>query len=292
MTDPARRPRRTLGRFTFCGAALAASFALAGCGGVLAPKGPVGLAERSILFDAAIIMLAIVVPTILATLAFAWWFRASNTKAPTCRTGPIPAGSRWSSGRFRCSPSSLLGGIAWIGSHELDPAKPLASDSKPLEVQVVSLDWKWLFIYPDQHVASVNQLVVPAGTPVHFTLTSASVWNSVLRAAARQPDLHDGGMTTQLNLQADQPGIFTACPPISAATASPTCISTSMRVPPERSTRGSRDAGAGPDARRRELRRSSPSRAATCRPHLPRRRPGLFDTIVAQKCAGPGPRAG
>ena len=69
----------------------------------------------------------------------------------------------------------LLGGVAWIGSHDLDPAKPLESKEEPLDVQVVSLDWKWLFIYPDQHVASVNRLVIPAGTPIHFTLTSGSV---------------------------------------------------------------------------------------------------------------------
>ena len=62
----------------------------------------------------------------------------------------------------------FLGGIAWISSHDLDPARPLPSKAKPLEVQVVSLDWKWLFIYPEQGVASVNQLVVPAGVPVHF----------------------------------------------------------------------------------------------------------------------------
>ena len=102
----------------------------------------------------------------------------------------------------------LLGGVAWIGSHELDPAKPLASNTPPLEVQAVSLDWKWLFIYPDQRIASVNQLVVPAGTPIHFSLTSASVMNAFFVPRLGSMIYTMSGMTTQLNLQADAPGTF------------------------------------------------------------------------------------
>src|SRR6202022_3924151 len=111
--------------------------------------------------DSPPIIRAIVPPPIAATLAFAWWFRASNTRATYLPDFEY-------SGRIELIVWSiplltviLLGGVAWIGSHELDPAKPLASDTPPLEIQAVSLDWKWLFIYPDQHVASVNQLVVP-----------------------------------------------------------------------------------------------------------------------------------
>ncbi len=110
-------------------------------------------------------MLAIVIPTILATLAVFWWFRASNTRA-------IYLPEFEYSGRIEMIVWSiplltviLLSGVAWIGAHQLDPAEPLASDKPPLEIQVVSLDWKWLFIYPDQGVASVNRLVVPAGVP-------------------------------------------------------------------------------------------------------------------------------
>jgi cytochrome o ubiquinol oxidase subunit 2 len=141
--------------------ALLGPLALAGCHtAVLSPAGPIGAADRSILLDALAIMLAIVVPTILATLAFAWWFRASNTRA---RHAPT-----WSySGRIELIVWSIpalvvffLGGIAWIGSHLLDPARPLSSGANPLEIQVVSLDWKWLFIYPGQGVASVNDLLL------------------------------------------------------------------------------------------------------------------------------------
>jgi cytochrome o ubiquinol oxidase subunit II len=102
----------------------------------------------------------------------------------------------------------LLGGVIWIGSHELDPAKPLASKTPPLDVQVVSLDWKWLFIYPNQGVASVNQLVLPAGVPIHFQLTSASVMNAFFIPQLGSMIYTMNGMTTHLNLQADAPGTF------------------------------------------------------------------------------------
>jgi cytochrome o ubiquinol oxidase subunit 2 len=102
----------------------------------------------------------------------------------------------------------LLGGIAWIGSHDLEPSKPLPSKIAPLKVDVVSLDWKWLFIYPDQGVATVNQLVVPAGTPVTFRLTSATVWNSFFVPQMGSMIYTMPRMTTRLNLQADRPGVY------------------------------------------------------------------------------------
>jgi cytochrome o ubiquinol oxidase subunit 2 len=183
--------------------------ALAGCDtAVLSPAGPVGRADRRILLDALAIMLVIVIPTILATLAFAWWFRASNTRARH-----LP---NWSySGRVELIVWSIpalvvffLGGIAWIGSHLLDPARPLSPGGKPLEIQVVSLDWKWLFIYPEQGVASVNKLVAPAGTPLHLQITSASVFNVFFVPRLGSEIYSMYGMTTQLYLQADRPGIY------------------------------------------------------------------------------------
>jgi cytochrome o ubiquinol oxidase subunit 2 len=175
---------------------------------VLDPQGFVGISEKTILIDSLAIMLAIVVPTIAATLAFAWWFRASNTRATYLPDFEY-------SGRIELIVWSiplltviLLGGVAWIGSHDLDPAKPLASSTPPLEVQAVSLDWKWLFIYPDQRIASVNQLVVPAGVPIHFSLTSASVMSAFFIPQLGSMIYTMNGMRTQLNLQADQPGTF------------------------------------------------------------------------------------
>ncbi len=78
----------------------------------------------------------------------------------------------------------LVGGVAWVGSHDLDPPKPIASAVKPVRVQVVSLDWKWLFIYPDQGIATVNRLTVPVGTPISFELTSSGVMNSFFSACS------------------------------------------------------------------------------------------------------------
>jgi cytochrome o ubiquinol oxidase subunit 2 len=182
---------------------------LASCSeGVLDPQGPVGQAERVILGDATAIMLAVVIPVIVLALVFAWWFRAGNRRA-TYRP-------EWDySGRIEliiwAIPSLVilfLGGIAWIGSHELDPPKPLESAKSPLEVEVVSLDWRWLFVYPHEHIATVNYLVVPTGVPVHFRLTSTSVMNSFFIPQLGSQIYTMPGMTTQLNLQADKPGIY------------------------------------------------------------------------------------
>src|SRR5882672_4319312 len=128
---------------------------------VLDPKGVIGVAERTILIDSLAIMLAIVVPTIAATLAFAWWFRASNTRATYLPDFEYSGRIELVVWAIPLLTIILLGGVAWIGSHDLDPAKPLGPPDKALEVEVVSLDWKWLFIYPEQHVASVNKLVIP-----------------------------------------------------------------------------------------------------------------------------------
>ena len=153
-------------------------------------------------------MLAIVVPTVIGTLAVAYWFRASNSRA---RYRPD-----WTfSGEIElvvwAVPSMvvlLLGGIAWIGSHELEPSKPLQSQSPPVVVQVVSLDWKWLFIYPELNVASVNRLTIPIGVPIAFRLTSASVMNSFFVPQLGSQIYTMAGMATQLHLQADKAGTY------------------------------------------------------------------------------------
>lgn len=181
----------------------------AGCDrGILNPAGPVGSAEKTILINSTAIMLAIIIPTMIATIGVAWWFRAGNKKAqyrPDWEYSGAVEMVVWS---IPALTVLLLGGIAWIGSHELDPAKPLKSANPPLNVDVVSLDWKWLFIYPDQGIATVNQLVVPAGTPVHFQLTSATVWNVFFVPQLGTMIYTMPRMTTQLNLQADRPGVY------------------------------------------------------------------------------------
>jgi cytochrome o ubiquinol oxidase subunit 2 len=175
---------------------------------VLDPKGVVGIADKTILIDSLAIMLAIVVPTIIATLGVAWWYRSSNTRATYLPDFEYSGKIELIVWAIPILVIVLLGGVTWIGSHDLDPAKPLASTRQPLDVQVVSLDWKWLFIYPGQQVASVNQLVVPAGVPIHFSLTSASVMSAFFIPQLGSMIYTMNGMTTQLNLQADEPGTY------------------------------------------------------------------------------------
>src|SRR6266446_4628345 len=182
---------------------------LGGCtDGVFDPKGPVALAERQILLNALGIMLAIVIPVILATLGVAFWFRASNERA---RYRP----SFTYSGRLEMLVWSipamtvfLVGGVAWVGSHDVSPRKPIVSTVRPLRVQVASLDWKWLFIYPEQGVASVNRLTIPVGTPVNLELTSSGVMNSFFVPQLGGQIYTMAGMITRLHLQADHPGTY------------------------------------------------------------------------------------
>lgn len=179
---------------------------LGGChAALLDPAGPVARSERLILLDALAIMLAIVIPVIVATCAFAWWFRAGN---PRARRLP-----HWAySGRIEILVWSVptlvvmfLGGIAWTGSRDLDPAHPLPARVPPLEIQVVALDWKWLFIYPHEGIAALNLLRVPAGTPLRLRVTSASVLNVFFVPRLGTMLYCMNGMAGELNLQADRP---------------------------------------------------------------------------------------
>ena len=182
---------------------------LASCGeGVLSPRGSVGADEVTILYDATVIMLAVIVPVIVLILVFAWWFRADNTRARYLPDWEYSGQIEMIVWSIPALVIVFLGGIAWIGSHKLDPSQPIASPAAPLEVDVVSLDWKWLFIYPTQGVASVNRLVIPAGVPVHFTLTSSSVMNAFFIPQLGSMIYTMNRMATQLYLNADQPGTF------------------------------------------------------------------------------------
>jgi cytochrome o ubiquinol oxidase subunit II len=214
--DPLEYPHRPISR---CGkwsvivrsrcSILLAPLVLAACQhGVLNPKGPVGAANKTILIDSLAIMLAIVLPTIAATLGCAWWYRSSNAKARRMPEFVYSGQIELITWAIPLLTIILLGGVAWVGSHDLDPAKPLPSEHPPLNVQVVSLDWKWLFIYPDQHVASVNRLVIPAGVPIRFALTSGSVMSAFFIPQLGSMIYTMNRMRTQLNLLADSPGNF------------------------------------------------------------------------------------
>jgi cytochrome o ubiquinol oxidase subunit 2 len=239
-------------------------------------------------------MLAIVIPTITAILAFAWWFRASNARAVYLPDWVY-------SGRIELVVWSiplmvimLLGGVAWIGSHDLDPAKPLSSSAPPVEVQVISMDWKWLFIYPDQGVASVNKLVIPAGAPIRFSLTSASVMNAFFIPQLGSMIYTMNGMTTQLNLQADTPGTLRGLSSQFSGDGFSDMHFEVLVLPQDRfdawieATRGAGPT-LDPETYAVLVKQSANVSPSTYRAAAP----GLFRQIVAQKLPpGPGPRSG
>jgi len=276
-------------------AALIVLCELGGCGRAqLQPAGPVGDAEREILLDSVVIMLAIIVPTIIAIFAVVWWYRPSNARARRLPDFVY-------SGRVELVVWSIpvlviifLGGIAWIGSHDLDPAKPLPSKQPALDVQVVSLDWKWLFIYPKLGIASVNRLVVPAGVPLHLTLTSASVWNVFWVPQLGSMIYCMSGMADTLYLEASKPGVYYGESAMISGDGFADMHFDTDAVPADRfdawvaSTRG-----AGPvldeQSYRRLLRQSVPPRPYTYRSV----EPGLFaDIVMLRLPPGQGPHGG
>jgi cytochrome o ubiquinol oxidase subunit 2 len=173
----------------------------------------------------------------------------------------------------------------------LDPAHPLASRTKPLEIQVVSLDWKWLFIYPEQGVASVNGLVAPAGVPLHFRITSASVFNVFFVPRLGSEIYSMYGMATQLHLQADRPGVYHGLSAhFSGDGFSDMAFDLQAVTPQEFSAWVNATSAAGPlldEAAYRSLLKQS----ANIAPYTYRSvQPGLFDAIVMEKLPpGDGP---
>ena len=201
----ARTARRLLGISGSASLALS----LSGCSyALMDPHGPISRQEKLILIDSTAIMLAIVIPVIIATLAFAWWFRAGNPKATRHLDWDYSGRIEFIVWAIPALVILFLGGIAWISSHDLDPPKAIESKVATLDVEVVALDWKWLFIYPDAGVASVNRLVLPVGTPVRFHMTSAGVMNSFFIPQLGSQLYTMAGMDTRLNLLVDDPGIY------------------------------------------------------------------------------------
>ncbi len=187
---------------------------LSGCQmAVMDPKGPIGMQEKDLIILAMLLMMIPVVPVIFMTLWFAWRYRASNTKAtyqPDFEHSNRIEAVVWA------IPTLIilaLGAVTWVSTHALDPHKPVPAlagktNAQPIEVEVVSLDWKWLFIYPQYNIASVNELALPVGTPVHFKLTSATVMNSFFIPQLGSQIYTMTGMQTQLALRADEAGTY------------------------------------------------------------------------------------
>jgi len=189
---------------------IAPAFLLSGCNNLdlLAPKGPIGAAEKSLIATSTWAMLIVVIPVIFLTLLFAWRYRASNKTAeyrPNWSHSTAIEIAVWT---IPALIILFLAVLTWKSTHELDPYKPLESDVKPINVEVVALDWKWLFIYPDLGIASVNQLAIPVGTPVNFRITSDTVMNSFFIPQLGGQIYAMAGMQTRLHLLAEEPGDY------------------------------------------------------------------------------------
>ncbi len=189
---------------------LCAAILFSGCNQMLLfnPKGPIGEAERTDIYIAIALMLIVVIPVFVMAIWFPWKYRASNTKATY-----MP---KWSySGKIDLLvwlvPIAIITGLAtlvWIETHRLNPYKPIESDVRPIPIEAVSLDWKWLFIYPEQNIASVNELVFPARVPLSFRVTSDTVMTSFFIPQLGSQIYGMAGMQTRLHLMADEPGVY------------------------------------------------------------------------------------
>jgi len=183
---------------------------------VLDPAGDIAKQEAHLVVTATLLMLLIIVPVMALTVFFAWKYRASAeaTYEPEWHHSTKLELVIWA------APLAIiiaLGSLTWVTTHTLDPfrpvsriaeGKPLAAGVKPLEIEVVALDWKWLFIYPEQKIATVNELALPVDRPVHFSITSSSVMNSFYIPALAGQIYAMPGMTSQLNAVLNKTGTF------------------------------------------------------------------------------------
>ena len=192
--------------------ALSLPLLLTGCAalqlGVVNHAGPVAAEQWHLYLIVAVVLVFVAGPVLLLVPLIAWHYRQSN-KNDAYRPD---WGFSWPLEILIWIPPIgiviWLAVLLWSATHSLDPYRPLAATQPPLEVQVVALDWKWLFIYPEEGVATVNQLVIPVGRPVHLSLTSGTVMQSLLVPQLGGQIYAMAGMTTHLNLAASRPGVF------------------------------------------------------------------------------------
>ncbi len=166
------------------------------------------MTERDLLFTAAGIMLLVLIPVWIMAFVFVTRYRAANKKATYRPNWEFSAPIEVAVWAVPAAIIVALGTLVWTYTHKLDPYAPLESSVPSLEVEVVAQDWKWLFIYPEQQIASVNELVFPSGRPLSLRITSDTVMNSFYIPALGGQIYAMAGMQTQLNLLADEPGRF------------------------------------------------------------------------------------
>jgi cytochrome o ubiquinol oxidase subunit 2 len=192
--------------------------ALSGCNFVvLDPSGDVAGQQRDLLVTSTVLMLLIIVPVMALTVLFAWRYRQSNASA---RYEPDWDHSTHLELVIWAAPLLIiicLGALTWMGTHLLDPfrpinrvasARPVTQEAKPLDVNVVALDWKWLFIYPEYGIATVNELAAPVDRPIQFRITASSVMNSFYIPALAGQVYAMPGMETKLHAVINEPGVY------------------------------------------------------------------------------------
>lgn len=176
--------------------------------GVMNHAGPIAAGQWDLYSIVAVVLVFVAGPVLLLTPLMAWHYRLSNKNSafrPKWDFSWPLEGLIW------IPPTGIVVGLAfllWHYTHELDPYRPIASDQPALEIQAVGLDWKWLFIYPEQRIAAVNRMVIPVGRPVHISLTSGTVMQALLVPQLAGQIYAMAGMTTQLNLAASRPGVY------------------------------------------------------------------------------------
>ncbi|MHA2804281.1 ubiquinol oxidase subunit II [Vibrio campbellii] len=182
---------------------------LAGCNSALLdPKGSIGVQEKELIITALLLMLIVVIPVILMTIYFAYRYRESNTGeeyAPDWSHSTKIEVVVWT---IPIIIIAILAAITWRSTHDLEPSKPIESDVKPITIEVVSLDWKWLFIYPEENIATVNYVAFPKDVPVQFKLTSDNIMNAFFIPRLGTQIYAMPGMVTKLNLIANHTGDY------------------------------------------------------------------------------------
>ena len=175
---------------------------------VLEPKGIIGIKEKELLTISSLLMLIVIIPVFILTWAFAWRYRADNTKAkhtPDWEHNYIAEYCWWG---VPIVIVVILAMLTWKSTHDLNPFTPLVNGTKPVKIQVVSLQWKWLFIYPEQGIATLNYVQFPEKTPINFEITSDAPMNSFWIPQLGGQIYAMPAMRSKLHLIANEPGSF------------------------------------------------------------------------------------
>ena len=183
---------------------------LGGCSTILLfdPKGPIGESERFVILTAAALMAIVVIPVFIMAFWFPRKYRASKTESTYMPKWSYSAKIDLVMWAVPIAIVTVLSILAWTRTHALDPYKPIPSAAKPINIEAVSLEWKWLFIYPEQNIATVNQLTFPVNVPLSFKLTSDNVMTSFFIPQLGSQIYAMAGMQTRLHLLADKPGTY------------------------------------------------------------------------------------